>query len=272
MSLDAIMVKVVVPFVRSSVKYQSLLYSGASEDLRVFRSKRKSSNAEIESRVCGEGDPVIEECTLEVLDCARERRMFDDWVATGWSATGAVEEIRHGDTGMFSESRARADRASFSLGGRMPRQEEGSFEVCTVLARAKSVEGGQSWRAEDPQHEGDDGCLSCGEDLTPVQVTRANPQERWAQAGRSGSAEGWVTTHEAVAEIWHAIEKKLEQLGHRRTQTILALSVGMPGLHGLPHMVDEFRRTYGPKLQEQVTFPEVWLVGYTLETTYRVHP
>jgi hypothetical protein len=272
MSLDAIMAKVVVPFVRSSVEYRSLLYRGAPEDLRVFRSEAKCISAEVESRACGEGDPAIEECTQEVFDCARERRLFDDWIATTVGATGEVEEIRHDDTGTFSQSVAQTDGATFSLSGRMPRQEEGSPEVCTALAGAKSIEDGTSWRAEDPQHEGDDGCLRSGDERWPVQVTRANPRERWAQAGRTGSAEGTVSTNEAAAEIWRAIEKKVEQVGHRTTRTILAVSVGIPGFHGLRHVVEEFRRAYGPRLKEQVTFPEVWLVGYTPETTYRVHP
>jgi hypothetical protein len=65
------------------------------------------------------------------------------------------------------------------------------------------------------------------EELSAVQVTRVNPRERWAQAGQTGSAEGTVTTNQAVAEIWRAIEKKLEQFGHRTTRTILAVSVGV---------------------------------------------
>jgi hypothetical protein len=254
------------------VKYQSLLYSGAPQDLRVFRSQRKCVGAQIQSRACGDGDSAIEECTEEVFDCARERRMFDDWVATGVDAAGEVVEVRHDDTGTFSESMAQVDGARFSLSGRMPRQEEGSPEVCATLARAKSIKEGKTWTAENPQHEGDDGCLRCGEEVSTVQVTRANPQERWAQGGRTGSVEGTVTTNEALAEIWRAIEKKLEHLGNRRTRKILAVSVGIPGLHGLPHIVKEFRRVYGLRLQGQATFPEVWLVGHTLETTHRVHP
>ncbi len=272
MSRDAIIGRVVAPFVRSATNYEEFLHEGTPRDLRVFRSERRCIDLDIKKRVAGAGDPAIEDCTAELLEYARGLRILEDGVVTTPGPTGEIQHIIHQDTGAFSESRVQADAVTFSLSGRMPRQEEGSAEVCTALAEAKSTREGTPWVAAGPMHDGDDGCVMHGNELWAVQVTRANPEPRWAQAGRYGTVEGDLTAAEAAAEIWQAIQNKLHRLAGPQTRTILAVSVGMPGLHGLPRVVEEFRRVYGPKLREQVTFPEVWLVGYTPETTHRVHP
>jgi hypothetical protein len=154
----------------------------------------------------------------------------------------------------------------------MPRHEEGADDVCAMLADAKSRVEGKRWTAKPAEHVADDGCLRCDPEVMPVQVTRVGPAERWAEAGRTGIASGTLTTKEAADEIWQAIERKLERLGRQATRAILAVSVRQPGMHGFAQIVEEFRRIHGAKLQTQVAFTEVWLVGYGAEMTYRVHP
>lgn len=158
MSLDAIIGRVIAPFVRTSTNYEEFFHEGTPQDLRVFRSERRCIDIEIERRALGEGDPAIEECTSEVFEYARSRRMLEDGVETTPGPTGEIQYAMHQDVGAFSESRVQVDGVTFSLSGRMPRQEEGSPEVCTALAHAKTVREGKSWVAEASRHDGDDGC------------------------------------------------------------------------------------------------------------------
>jgi hypothetical protein len=196
----------------------------------------------------------------------------DDYYRQTKNGMGDVDQAEHGDGPMRTRSEATQDGARIEMSGRPPQNEDGVRGVCVRLAQAISVRTGEVCIA-DPEkplgpEDGVDWYLKSKRgDVWGVQVTRVGSRSRWAQSARGERVAEEIPTPDAASEIWEAIERKLSFRGG-----ILALDIGQPGLHGFRATLEAFREKYGRDVQEQVRFTEVWLVGYSPETTLRVHP
>jgi hypothetical protein len=196
----------------------------------------------------------------------------DDYYKQRTDDAGDIVEIEHGDGPMRTRSEASASGARIVMAGRPQQNEEGVLGVCTCLAEAIKEKTGEDWSADAEKPRSPEGGVdwylrSRQGGVWGVQVTRVGASKRWARSARGERVEGEISTADAAAEIWEAIERKITFRGG-----ILALAVGQPGAHAFRATVDEFQRKYGRKVQERVQFSEVWLVGYSPETTVRIHP
>ncbi len=95
------------------------------------------------------------------------------------------------------------------------------------------------------------------------------PKTRWEEVAHGKEISEDLAWNDGAAEIWAAIARKLT---HAWRGGILAVSVGQPGMHAFRQTVQAFRRTYSPRVREHVQYSEVWLVGYSAETTALIHP
>lgn len=215
-----------------------------------------------------------EKQTITTRQLADAYNQPGDYSRENANSLGDVTHIEHGDGPMQTHAEARAEGAVFQMSGRPPQAEEGTKEVCIRLARALTCRTGHIWKAEEDAPSGPergiDWFLRDADGVRlPVQVTRVGRRERWAAIASRGSVRGTATAAEAAADIWEAIERKMPT---QDAETVLALNVGQPGYYGFSSVVDEFRRRYDCDLRKGITFREVWLVGYSLNTTCRIHP
>ena len=195
-----------------------------------------------------------------------------DYVRQVLNGQNEVQHSSHGDAGMVTSSDQTDDGIQIRMAGRPQQNEDGVHQLCVRLALAVSLRDGGDWRADDhPPHgpeTGTDWSLRTAQGGEwGVQVTRVGKTQRWETLANGRHVLELLSTSEAAAEIWDAIERKLRTKGG-----ILALSVGQPGAHAFAGVIDEFRRAYGALVRASVRYSQVWLVGYTLETTVRLHP
>lgn len=195
-----------------------------------------------------------------------------DYYSQDVDAGGAVTSTQHGDVAMRTHSEATPAGIRLRMSGHPAQGEFGNRAVAETLAAAMMHRSGVSWVADaEPPSRTDtevdwflraDRRGVCG-----VQITRVGPRERWAAVARGGRLDEEISADEAADEIWQAIVRKSHVRGG-----ILALAVGQPGGHAFPDVLDSFRRLYAARVPSSVGFTEVWLVGYSLETTVRIHP
>ncbi len=196
----------------------------------------------------------------------------EDYYKQRTDAAGDVAEVEHGDGPMRTRSEATDSGARIVMAGRPQQNEEGVGDVCVRLAQALNDRTGEDWRADAERPRG----LENGVDwylrssrggVWGVQVTRVGAANRWARTARGERVAEDLSSADAAAEVWEAIRRKIAVRGG-----ILALAVGQPGAHAFRATVEEFQRRYGREVREQVRFSEVWLVGYSPETTVSIHP
>jgi hypothetical protein len=198
--------------------------------------------------------------------------MGDNYYRQEKNAAGEVVEQQHGDVAMFTRSEATDIGARIDMSGRPKQGEEGVHGVCVRLANALSARTGETWTA-DPAgpvgpEDGVDWYLRSGfGGVWGVQVTRVGSRSRWEQCATGKPVAEEVPAAVAALEIWEAIARKLKIRGG-----ILALDIGQPGMHAFGRTLEAFRDVYGEDTHARVRFSQVWLVGYSLETTVRLHP
>ena len=173
---------------------------------------------------------------------------------------------------MRTRSEATGWGARIVMSGRPQQNEEGVRDVCVRLAEAISVRTGEYWQPDEKEPLGPESGVdwylrSSRGNVWGVQVTRVGLRSRWARSGRGERVAEDFLAADAASEIWEAIKRKLRVRGG-----ILALNIGQPGMHSFRETLEAFRAMYGRDMQEQVRFSEVWLVGYSPETTLRIHP
>jgi hypothetical protein len=207
-------------------------------------------------------------------DAATDSIVPDDFYRESRNSNGDVVSMIHADGPMVTSAEVLDDQAMFKMTGRPPHKEEGTKEVCIRLAEALSHATGKIWTAEDnapqgPERGVDWFLFEADGQRKPIQVTRVGPRSRWQKVGSTGTATGIDSADEAAADIWAAIERKLIT---QDPGTILALHSGQPGHYGFPTFVESFQRTFESQLINLVKYSEVWLVGYSVKTSYRLHP
>jgi hypothetical protein len=101
-----------------------------------------------------------------------------------------------------------------------------------------------------------------------VQVTRVTPENLYARTAFYGKSEGNASQAQAADELIKAVKRKIRS---QDQNTILALSIGQPGYHAFPPMVNAFIRRFQQELSPHVKYRQVWLVGYSLDTTIQIH-
>lgn len=186
---------------------------------------------------------------------------------------GHVRQIDHIDGPMFTSTHLQDDdTATFTMAGKPPQNDEDEYPVCVTLAEAITKTTGEQWEADPKRPDCDrepwiDRYLNGPRGRVPVQVTKAGTERDFWQVGSTGRATGTASPANAAAQVWAAIERKISK---QDRDSILAVSVRLSGVHGFKPMVDEFRRTYGDQLGQRVGYAQVWLVGYSLDTTCRV--
>jgi hypothetical protein len=186
---------------------------------------------------------------------------------------GEVARVEHADQGMHTSAEIEGDDVSYTMAGRPPRGEQGNNLVAEMISAASSKQFGGDWKAHPTAPEGPERGVDwyieqAGEEAVGVQVTRAGPSQRWAESQGNGT-DGVLRIDDVAAEIADAIEKKLNA---QDPLVILALSIGQPGVHAFQDVVQAFRATYLPMLRPRIRFAQIWLVGYSLETTHRLWP
>jgi hypothetical protein len=187
---------------------------------------------------------------------------------------GGVEHVAHGDGPM--ETWAQIEEStdiSFQMSGKPPQNEEGNQRVARQLADALTLRDNARWTPDrsapsGPERGIDWNLFDPRGAVRPVQITRVGSPERWSRARTSGVT-GAVTLSQATEDIAQAIRRKLPSQDAR---TILALSTGQPGYYAFTEVVTAFKRTHLPQLTPSLRFAEVWLVGYSLESTISVWP
>jgi hypothetical protein len=192
----------------------------------------------------------------------------------GTDRKGEVRHIAHCDAAFHSITDLSDDVADFRMHGPPHRGEYGNKEVCVMLAQAITFVTGTVWSAD--QETPSDGrpwvdwiIRNENGQSWDVQVTRVGLEALGSALGAGKDVSGRQTFSQAATEIWPAIERKLSSQDPR---TILALNIRYPGSHGFEPVVETFWQTYRTELQRRVRFAQVWLVGYTLETTFCIHP
>jgi|GEM_PF-6248533 len=186
---------------------------------------------------------------------------------------GNVTEVAHSDAGMETSAKIDESRVAFAMSGKPPQNEQGNQRVAQLLSEALSERDRAQWTA-DPSPPPSQDCWvdwnlkDPARTVWPVQITRLGPTDRWAQVRGTGVA-GALTAREAAKEIAVAIQRKLPAQDPRM---ILALSAGQPGFCIFAEVITEFRLVYLPDLRPLLRFAQIWLVGYSLETTIVVWP
>ena len=162
---------------------------------------------------------------------------------------------------------------SFSIEGKSPPGESGTYLVCSILIEKINDECEASWgdlvdlsASEEHREEGVD-CRACdGENTLDIQVTRVETRI-WKELAELGKVSGksWV---EAIAdEILRVIEKKSKPIpAHERAKLVLALNaLETPGI-AFRQVVSTFHSKYGPKAKS-LGYKSIWLVGRTTSLT-----
>lgn len=192
----------------------------------------------------------------------------ENYVEQGLDDRGEMHHINHADGGLNTHAVRTDTGGRVELSGRPPQNEAGARRVSELLADALTRETGTVWKA-DPEgppsdHLDVDWYIRCPpRNYWAVQITRAGSEERWRRIGRGERLIHDLPSAEGAAEIWAAIERKRHHRGG-----ILAIDVGPGGAHAFRQITDEFIRVYGTGLQDMDDrFGQVWLVGYTAETT-----
>lgn len=186
----------------------------------------------------------------------------------------SVDHVAHGDGPMETWAEiGESAEIRFQMGGKPPQNEDGSQRVARQLADALAMRDGKPWTAAataptGPERGIDWNLIDSSGVERPVQITRVGPSERWSRI-RTNAVRGTVTVSQAAQEIAGAIRRKVPSQDAR---TILALSTGQPGYYGFTDVIAEFKRAWLPQLASSLRFAEVWLVGYSAETTFAVWP
>jgi hypothetical protein len=196
----------------------------------------------------------------------------DDYYKQRADDAGDVVEVEHGDGPMRTRSETTDGGARIVMVGRPQQNEEGVRDVCMRLAEAIGRQTGEDWHADAERPRGpEDGVdwylRSSRGGVWGVQVTRVGAADRWARSAGGERVTEELLTSDAAREIWEAIRKKIQI-----REGILALALGQPGAHAFRATLQELQRKGGRSMQEQVRVSEACLVGYSPETTVRIHP
>jgi hypothetical protein len=179
--------------------------------------------------------------------------------------TMELNQLHHTDAALITKSDADSPTSRFEMEGRAPQNEEDTQEVAITLADALSKLQKRRWVADGhkpEREEGFDWFLRCDNRILPIQVTRAVDQSRWDTLGATRQVAGDVSAEQGAAEIWVAINRKLQT---QDSKAVLAVNVRHPGFHLFPSILAAFEQTYGPMLPGLIQFKEIWVVGYEPE-------
>lgn len=173
----------------------------------------------------------------------------------------SVTDIDHCDAPQSSVTRAGAGSVDYSIEGPAPRNEEGTLKIARIVAARWSADSGILWHAEpyDGREVGVDAHVVSSQGRRAVQVTRVLDPLLAKALNTAGTAQGQVPAAEAAHQIWLAIERKKIAAA---PEVVLILDARHPGLHLLTSVIEEFTQRFGSRLLREITYGEVWLVGF----------
>lgn len=164
---------------------------------------------------------------------------------------------------------------SWRLSGSSPQGEEDTLTACRILVKAMNA-AGSSWSepvvgSEPADCEASD--LHDPANRIQIQVVRAIPTpDIWRELNTTHTLSRPATQpRDLVQPVRDAIQSKLGIPASLRARLVLALDAKRIPAMGL-HDVGTLLRTELAEWLEQIRFREVWVVGPTVDLTFRLYP
>jgi len=157
---------------------------------------------------------------------------------------------------------------TFSTERRSRHGEEGVEQICAILIERLNQSGPHWEQPKRPRREGGVDCeASDGEEVLKIQVTRAEPSQRfWQKLSTAGQVAGCSTVDDSTDILRAAIDRKSVSASN---DVVLALdATDTPGF-AFQAVTDSFRKRHGP-WAAHIGFKQIWLVGPTARLTERL--